>query len=128
MYDDLQLSHHVLDTMEVMAEDGVRLWECNYDRNKRRHRRRYGFAPQPLFLYGLGPWNINPGGEVLDPGEASRVGGDDPAPTRRGRTATSRHQETTGGDHLLRDAPPRQGQGQHAADVRVRRSTKRNKC
>ncbi|XP_068906643.1 uncharacterized protein [Tenebrio molitor] len=61
MYDDLQLSHHVLDTMEVMAEDGVRLWECNYDRNKRRHRRRYGFAPQPLFLYGLGPWNINPG-------------------------------------------------------------------
>jgi hypothetical protein len=127
MYDDLQLSHHVLDTMEVMAEDGVRLWECNYDRNKRRHRRRYGFAPNPCSSTGWAP-GTSTRGEVLDPGEESSVGGDDPAPTRRGRTATSRHQETTGGDHLLRDAPPRQGQGQHAADVRVRRSTKRNKC
>lgn len=44
-----------------MAEECVKLWESNVAKCDIRHRRRYGIAPQPLFLYGLGPWNINPG-------------------------------------------------------------------
>ncbi|KAJ3657976.1 hypothetical protein Zmor_009748 [Zophobas morio] len=49
---------------EALAEDSVRLWELyreNLRKTKTRHRRRFGIVPQPLFLYGLGPWNINPG-------------------------------------------------------------------
>lgn len=39
------------------------LWQYNVRLkfNRSRHRRRYGFAPQPLFLYGLGPWPISKG-------------------------------------------------------------------
>lgn len=55
-----------LDLCEV-AESCVRLWE-NYKENNfnaynRKHKRRYGLAPQPHFLYGLGPWNVPPGGK-----------------------------------------------------------------
>ncbi|RZC42177.1 uncharacterized protein BDFB_006762 [Asbolus verrucosus] len=61
---DLKASDQVSDTMD-MAEECVRLWELyketDPNKYKSRHRRRYGIAPQPLFLYGLGPWNINPG-------------------------------------------------------------------
>ncbi|CAH0561047.1 unnamed protein product [Brassicogethes aeneus] len=42
----------------------VELWEKNKNdkyRKKSRHKRRYGFSPQPLFLHGLGPWTVNPG-------------------------------------------------------------------
>nr|XP_015834967.1 PREDICTED: uncharacterized protein LOC103312818 isoform X2 [Tribolium castaneum] len=62
-YDDIQLTGHTPDTLELMAEDCVRLWELSNENPRRgtRHRRRYGIAPQPLFLYGLGPWNISPG-------------------------------------------------------------------
>ncbi|XP_022912500.2 uncharacterized protein [Onthophagus taurus] len=54
--------------MLKLAENSVKQWEfCNCNdpisetKIKGRHRRRYGFSPQPYFLHGLGPWNVSPG-------------------------------------------------------------------
>lgn len=55
--------HLLVDYME-MAETSVKLWELKTETHRyesRRHRRRYGFVPQPLFLHGLGPWNVTSG-------------------------------------------------------------------
>lgn len=43
--------------MYEIVENGVTTWE----NNKRKHIRRYAFAPQPHFLHGLGPWKVSPG-------------------------------------------------------------------
>lgn len=44
----------------------MRLWESYKETNSsaygKKHKRRYGLAPMPHFLYGLGPWNVPPGG------------------------------------------------------------------
>ncbi|XP_030755784.1 uncharacterized protein LOC115882075 isoform X2 [Sitophilus oryzae] len=49
-----------------LAETSVLIWEYysfskELNGYKKRHRRRYGFVPEPMFLYGLGPWNISKG-------------------------------------------------------------------
>ncbi|KAL1509882.1 hypothetical protein ABEB36_004553 [Hypothenemus hampei] len=52
---------------ELLAETAVLIWELyGYSQfnMKYRHRRRYGFSPKPLFLYGLGPWNVNKGDKM----------------------------------------------------------------
>ncbi|XP_066145401.1 uncharacterized protein [Euwallacea fornicatus] len=47
--------------LEEMAETALRLWEycgcgdLKSNKQKLRHRRRYGFAPNPYFLYGIWP-------------------------------------------------------------------------
>ncbi|KAH1012291.1 hypothetical protein HUJ05_011472 [Dendroctonus ponderosae] len=48
---------------EEIAETAVLLWEYYglTTNRKMRHRRRYGYAPKPLFLYGLGPWTVSQG-------------------------------------------------------------------
>ncbi|XP_050308206.1 uncharacterized protein LOC126744714 isoform X2 [Anthonomus grandis grandis] len=51
---------------EELAETAVLMWEyygfsCMQNGRRTRHRRRYGFAPKPLFLYGLGPWHATKG-------------------------------------------------------------------
>ncbi|XP_075235068.1 uncharacterized protein LOC142332505 [Lycorma delicatula] len=43
--------------MYEIVENGVATWE----NNRRKHIRRYAFAPQPHFLHGLGPWKVAPG-------------------------------------------------------------------
>ncbi|KAB0799908.1 hypothetical protein PPYR_07788 [Photinus pyralis] len=45
-----------------LAENAVLFWESSRNVTQvNRHRRRYGIAPQPHFLYGLGPWGISQG-------------------------------------------------------------------
>ncbi|CAG9765569.1 unnamed protein product [Ceutorhynchus assimilis] len=47
---------------EEIAETAVLIWEYFgvwSQRNRLRHRRRCGFAPKSLFLYGLGPWHTS---------------------------------------------------------------------
>lgn len=45
-----------------LAENAVLFWESSRNvAQANRHRRRYGIAPQPHFLYGLGPWGISQG-------------------------------------------------------------------
>nr|CAD7570773.1 unnamed protein product [Timema californicum] len=45
------------------AEQALHLWEDSRTnrRGKNRHPRRYGLAPQPFFLHGLGSWQTMPG-------------------------------------------------------------------
>ncbi|KAK5644118.1 hypothetical protein RI129_007963 [Pyrocoelia pectoralis] len=44
-----------------LAENAVLTWESNANVQRNRHKRRYGIAPQPHFLYGFGPWSISQG-------------------------------------------------------------------
>lgn len=64
MYPSAYLYNNHINYYEL-AENSVKLWEVYKDTNSRcyrtRHRRRYAFSPQPLFLHGLGPWNVTPG-------------------------------------------------------------------
>nr|CAD7443706.1 unnamed protein product [Timema bartmani] len=45
------------------AEQALHLWEDSGTdkRGENRHPRRYGLAPQPFFLHGLGSWQTMPG-------------------------------------------------------------------
>ncbi|KAJ8967263.1 hypothetical protein NQ314_002991, partial [Rhamnusium bicolor] len=50
---------------DQLAENAVLTWEfykaTDPNKYKIRHKRRYGLAPQPLFLYGYGPWTVGTG-------------------------------------------------------------------
>lgn len=48
-----------------LSECAIKQWEAavkdKYRFYRGKHRRCYGFAPQPHFLQGLGPWNVASG-------------------------------------------------------------------
>ncbi|XP_023029887.2 uncharacterized protein isoform X1 [Leptinotarsa decemlineata] len=50
---------------EQLAESAVLVWEfykvADPDKYKIKHRRRYGLATKPLFLYGFGEWALSKG-------------------------------------------------------------------